>query len=77
MRAVIQRVASASVTIAGSRRAQIGRGLLVLLGVADQDAAEDVAWLSGKIARLRIFQDEDGAMNRSVLDLGGEALVVS
>jgi D-aminoacyl-tRNA deacylase len=77
MRAVIQRVASASVDIGGSRRAQIGRGLLVLLGVGEDDDLDDVSWLSGKTARLRIFPDDGGAMNRALSDIGGEALVVS
>ena len=77
MRAVLQRVSSASVTIDGTVRGSIGRGVLVLLGVEPADTAEDIAWLSGKIARLRIFNDEEGLMNRSLGDVQGEALVVS
>jgi len=77
MRAVIQRVAQASVTIQGEVKASIQTGLLVLLGVEAVDAAEDIEWLSGKIARLRIFNDEQGVMNRSVQEVGGEILVIS
>lgn len=77
MRAVVQRVSEASVRIGGAVRAGIGPGLLILLGVEPADTAEDIAWLSGKLARLRVFSDEQGLMNRSVRDIGGEALVVS
>ena len=77
MRAVIQRVSSSSVTIEGSIVAQIGSGLLVLLGITDTDTREDVVWLSRKIANLRIFDDHDGVMNQSLLDISGDALVVS
>ena len=77
MRAVIQRVAQASVTIQGEVKASIRTGLLVLLGVEEADMAEDVEWLSGKIARLRLFNDEQGVMNRSVQEVGGEVLVIS
>ena len=77
MRAVIQRVSGARVAINGSVRAVIGRGLLVLLGIEEGDTDEDIAWLSGKIVRLRIFGDDAGAMNRSVQDIRGEMLVVS
>lgn len=77
MRAVVQRVSEASVRIGGAVRASIGPGLLILLGVEPADTAEDIAWLSGKLARLRIFRDEQGLMNRSVRDIGGEALVIS
>jgi D-tyrosyl-tRNA(Tyr) deacylase len=77
MRAVIQRVAQASVTIQGEVKASIRTGLLVLLGVEEADMVEDVEWLSGKIARLRIFNDEQGVMNRSVQEVGGEVLVIS
>ena len=77
MRAVIQRVRSASVTIGGVVRSSIGAGLLVLLGVGHEDAQEDLDWLVRKIAGLRIFDDEAGVMNRSVVEIGGEALVVS
>lgn len=77
MRAVIQRVLSASVDIAGQTQAAIGRGLLVLVGVEDADGPEDIEWLSGKIVKLRIFPDQNGVMNLSVQDIGGEILVVS
>ena len=77
MRAVIQRVSSASVTIVGHVKSSIGKGLLVLLGVGYEDGQEDIDWLVKKIAGLRIFDDEAGVMNRSVVDVGGEALVVS
>ena len=77
MRLVIQRVSHASVTIEGRMRSSIGQGLLVLVGVEESDGKEDVEWLVGKTARLRIFNDENGVMNRSLLDVGGEALVVS
>ena len=77
MRAVIQRVSQASVTIAGQVRSGIGRGLLVLVAVEDADTPEDIEWLAGKIVRLRIFADDAGLMNLSVQDVGGEILVVS
>ena len=77
MRAVIQRVSSASVTIGGAVRSQIGPGLLVLLGVGHEDGREDIDWLARKIAGLRIFDDADGVMNRSVLEAGGDVIVVS
>lgn len=77
MRAVIQRVSSASVTIDGAVKSAIGPGLLVLLGVGHEDGPQDVEWLAAKIAGLRIFADEAGVMNCSVVDVGGEALVVS
>ena len=77
MRALIHRVSSASVTIGGGVRSAIGQGLLVLLGVEEADGEEDIAWLAGKIARLRIFSDVAGQMNLSVAEAGGEALVVS
>lgn len=77
MRAVIQRVREARVTIAGRVAGEIGRGLLVLLGVAQDDAAEDGAWLAQKIAALRIFPDEEERMNRSVRDVDGGVLVIS
>lgn len=77
MRAVIQRVTSASVTIEGREKSAIGLGLLILLGVEDADTQEDLAWLVKKISNLRIFDDEEGVMNRSLLDVKGEALVVS
>ena len=77
MRAVIQRVSHASVTIDGSVKSKIGHGLLVLLGCENADTQEDIDWLSKKIANLRIFNDDEGVMNRSLLDVDGEALVVS
>ncbi len=77
MRAVIQRVSSASVTMGGQVKSSIGKGLLVLLGVGYEDGQEDIDWLVKKISGLRIFDDEAGVMNRSVVDVGGEALVVS
>ena len=77
MRAVIQRVSAASVAIGGTVKAAIGPGLLVLLGVGHEDGREDVDWLVRKVAGMRIFNDEAGVMNRSVVDMDGEALVVS
>ena len=77
MRAVIQRVSQASVTIEGVVKSQIGPGLLILLGVEDADNGEDIEWLAKKIAQLRIFGDENGLMNLSVQDIGGGLLVVS
>lgn len=77
MKAVIQRVSSASVTIDGAVRGVIGRGLLVLLGIAEGDTADDGLWLAGKIAALRIFPDDAGQMNLSVRDTGGGVLVIS
>lgn len=77
MRVVIQRVSSASVTIDGQVRSAIGQGLLVLLGIGPEDGAEDIDWLVRKVAGLRIFNDDAGVMNRSVVEVGGEALVVS
>ncbi len=77
MRAVIQRVTSASVTIEGREKSAIGLGLLILLGVEDADTQEDLAWLVKKISNLRIFDDDEGVMNLSLLDVQGEALVVS
>ena len=77
MRAVVQRVSSASVTIEGETVASIGTGLLILLGIEDGDGAEDISWLTAKIARMRIFPDDAGLMNLSLLDCGGEAIVVS
>ena len=77
MRAVIQRVTHASVTIEGIVKSQIGRGYLILLGICDEDTTEDAEWLVKKIANLRVFDDEDCVINRSILDVNGEALVVS
>jgi D-tyrosyl-tRNA(Tyr) deacylase len=77
MRAVIQRVSHASVTIDGTMKSQIGQGFLILLGVCDEDSMEDVDWLVKKVANLRVFDDEQGVMNLSIQDVGGNALVVS
>lgn len=77
MRAVVQRVSEASVTIAGREVARVGRGLLILLGIEDADSPEDAQWLAGKIARLRIFSDSEGRMNADLTDVTGCALVVS
>jgi D-aminoacyl-tRNA deacylase len=77
VKAVIQRVTGASVTVDGREISRIGRGLAVLLGVGREDTIKDVNFLAEKIANLRIFEDEAGKMNLSVLDVGGEALVVS
>ena len=77
MRALIQRVSSATVTVEGRVTGEIGPGLLVLLGVTDEDTTDDIDWLCGKISRLRIFGDEEGLMNRSVVDIDGDLLVVS
>jgi D-tyrosyl-tRNA(Tyr) deacylase len=77
MRAVIQRVAHASVTIEGAVKSEIGQGFLILLGVCDEDTMEDVDWLVKKVANLRVFDDEQGVMNLSIQDVGGNALVVS
>ena len=77
MRVVIQRVSEASVTIDGTLKGKISAGLVVLAAFEDIDTLEDLEWLSGKIARLRIFDDESGVMNRSVLESGGDVLLVS
>ena len=77
MRAVIQRVTEASVTIGGARKAGIGQGLMILLGIGHEDGQEDLKWLVKKVAGLRIFNDDEGVMNRSVVDVEGECLVVS
>lgn len=77
MRVLIQRTAHASVTIAGTCKSAIGKGLLVLVGIEEADNQEDIEWLCKKIVNLRIFDDENGVMNRSVLDIAGEILVVS
>lgn len=77
MKAVIQRVSHASVTIEGKKVSEIQNGLLVLLGIEDADAKEDIEWLSSKIANLRIFGDAEGVMNLSVKDVGGDIIVVS
>ena len=77
MRVVIQRVSSASVTIAGANHASIGAGFMVLLGIEAEDALEDAEWLCGKIAQLRVFADGQGLMNTDIKDAGGDILVVS
>ncbi|MDE6496276.1 MAG: D-tyrosyl-tRNA(Tyr) deacylase, partial [Duncaniella sp.] len=77
MRLVIQRVKRADVTIGGNLHSSIGAGLMVLVGVADGDAPEDAEWLAAKTVAMRIFNDEAGVMNRSVLDSGGDILAVS
>ena len=77
MRMLIQRVSRASVSIAGEVRASIGAGVTVLVGIEEADTREDADWLCGKLARLRIFPDGEGVMNRSLQETGGEALVVS
>lgn len=77
MKVVIQRVLKASVTIEGEMVASISNGLLVLLGVVDDDSQEDISWLSSKTVNLRIFEDENNVMNKSLLEVNGEILVVS
>lgn len=77
MKAVVQRVSNASVTIDNSKVAAIGSGLLILLGIVDDDTQEDIQWLTRKIANLRIFEDDNGVMNRSLIEVDGEAIVVS
>ena len=77
MRAVIQRASEASVTIGDQVRGRIGLGLVVLLGIEDDDTARDIEWLCGKIARLRVFNDDNGLMNRSLAEVGGGVLVIS
>ena len=77
MRAVIQRVSRAHITINGESEKQIGEGVVVLVGIEEGDGPSDIEWLSGKICRLRIFDDTAGVMNLSLLDTGGAAMVVS
>ena len=77
MKAVIQRVAKASVTIEGEIVASIDNGLLILLGIVDEDTQEDIIWLSNKIVNLRVFGDENDVMNLSIIDVNGNAIVVS
>lgn len=77
MRTVIQRAAHASVTIDGRLKSQIGLGLFILVGFEEADTAEDVEWMTRKVLGLRIFDDENHVMNRSVIDVGGEVLIVS
>ncbi|MBE0650558.1 MAG: D-tyrosyl-tRNA(Tyr) deacylase [Bacteroidales bacterium] len=77
MRAVIQRVLNASVTIDGITNSKIEIGLLILLGIEEADNQEDIEWLSGKISRLRVFDDENGIMNLSIQESGGDVLIIS
>jgi D-tyrosyl-tRNA(Tyr) deacylase len=77
MIAVIQRASEASVKIEGKIKAEIGTGLMILLGIEEADREEDIAWLSKKIVNLRIFPDENGVMNKSLLEIGGEILLIS
>jgi len=77
MRAVVQRASSASVAAGGRTVGSIGQGLVVLLGIAASDGDTEVRWLADKLAHLRVFADDEGRMNRSVVEVGGEALVVS
>lgn len=77
MKAVVQRVSEASVTIGGTVKSNIATGVLILLGIEEADTTEDLEWLAGKIARLRIFGDENGVMNLSLQDTKGDAIVVS
>lgn len=77
MRTVIQRVSRASVTIDGQIKSSIGHGYLVLLGCENADTEEDIQWLAKKICGLRVFDDENGVMNKSIMDVGGEVLIVS
>lgn len=77
MRVVIQRAGHASVTINGTCKASIGKGLMILVGIEESDGKEDIDWLCKKIVNLRIFDDENGVMNRSILETGGDILVIS
>ena len=77
MRAVIQRVKEASVSIEGAKKSAIGEGFLVLLGICEEDTTDDIDWLVHKLIGLRVFDDEAGIMNRSIMDIDGEILVVS
>ena len=77
MRIVIQRVSHASVTIEGHCKSAIGKGMLILVGIEEADGQEDIDWLCKKIVNLRIFDDENGVMNKSILDVQGEILVIS
>jgi len=77
MRIVIQRVSHASVTIDGDVKSAIQKGYLILLGICEEDTQEDVEWLVKKVIGLRVFDDENGVMNRSIMDVGGEILVIS
>jgi len=77
MRVVIQRVSEASVTVEGAIIGQIQRGLMVLVGIVNEDDTSDIEWLSNKIIHMRIFEDENGVMNKSLIEVGGEILLVS
>ena len=77
MKVVIQRASKSSVTIEGKKVASIEKGLLILLGIVNEDTQEDIQWLSNKIANLRVFDDENGVMNKSIIDVKGDAIVVS
>ena len=77
MRTVIQRVQHASVAIDGAVRSEIGKGLLILVGFEDSDTDKEIVWMAKKIVNMRIFDDDKGVMNRSVLEIGGEILIVS
>jgi D-tyrosyl-tRNA(Tyr) deacylase len=77
MRAIVQKVSGASIVINHITRREIGHGLVILLGIEEEDSQEDIAWLSGKISRLRIFDDAEGVMNLSVNDVNGETMVIS
>lgn len=77
MKVVVQRVSMANVTVNGNVVSSMGEGLLALLGIADNDTGEDLEWLANKVANLRIFNDGEGVMNHSLLDVGGELIVVS
>lgn len=77
MRSLVQRVSTAKVTVGRQVTGEIGRGLLILVGIHDADSERELIWMAKKCAHLRVFEDDDGRMNRSLLDIGGEALVVS
>ena len=77
MRVVVQRVSEAAVTVNGEKISEIGLGVLILLGIEEEDTKEDISWLCGKIGRLRIFGDDNDKMNKSILDIHGDAIVVS
>ena len=77
MRAVLQRVSQAEVKISGKVKGKIGKGILALLGIGTEDSEEDARWLAAKISGLRIFEDENGKMNRSLQDIGGDLMVIS
>lgn len=77
MRVVIQRVTEAKVVIEGNVNGEIGEGFMILVGIEEADGAEDIAWLTKKIVNLRVFDDENGVMNRSIMDAGGDILLIS